>query len=190
MAMTSAAPERHRFSVEEYHRMAGAGLFGEDDRVELVEGEIIDMAPIGSRHAACVDRLNRLLVTRLGEAVIVRVQSPVSVSDLSEPQPDIAVLAPRSDFYAGAHPGPAEIVLVVEVADTTVGYDRNVKVPLYGRAGVAEAWVVDLANEVVDMWSTPCADGYTDTRRAARGDEVVIAAGGLGVTLAVDEILG
>src|SRR5687768_1102698 len=102
--MTSAAPERHRFTVEEYHRMGDTGLFGRDDRVELVEGEIIDMAPVGSRHAACVARLTRLLVSQLGERAIVWVQNPVQIGDLSEPQPDIAVLVPRTDFYAGAHP--------------------------------------------------------------------------------------
>ena len=113
--------------------MAEAGLFRPDDRLELVEGEIIDMAPIGSRHAACVNRLSQLLIPRLGERAILRVHGPVRLSDLSEPQPDIAVLAPRDDFYAGGHPGPADVLLVVEVAET-VGWDRDVKMPLYGRA--------------------------------------------------------
>lgn len=184
--MTSAAPERHRFSVEEYHRMADAGLFGEDDRVELLEGEIIDMAPIGSRHAACVHRLTRLLVTRLGDRAIVSVQSPVRLGNLSEPQPDLAVLAPRPDFYAGAHPGPADVVLVVEVADTTSAWDRDVKVPMYGRAGVAEAWVVDLGAGAVDAWSGPGRGGYDRCRRAERGAELAVAS----VAVAVDEILG
>ena len=184
--MTSAAPERHRFSVVEYHRMADAGLFGEDDRVELVAGEVIDMAPIGSRHAACVDRLTRLLVSRLGADAIVRVQSPVRLGDLSEPQQDIAVLAPRDDFYAGAHPGPAEVLLVVEVADTTLAWDRSVKVPLYAGAGVAEAWVVDLVAEAVEMWAGPGPDGYAEVRRAERGEEMAVA----GIIMGVDEILG
>jgi Uma2 family endonuclease len=186
--MTSAAPERHRFTVEEYHRMASAGLLGEDDRVELVEGEIIDMAPIGSRHNACVARLTRLLVGRLGERAIVFVQSSVRISDLSEPEPDIAVLVPRDDFYAGAHPGPTAILLVVEVADATVGWDRSVKIPMYGRAGVAEAWVVDLTTETVEIWTEPGPDGYAATRRAGRGDELDVA--GVTVTVTVDEILG
>jgi Uma2 family endonuclease len=184
--MASVAPAPHRFSVEEYHRMAGAGLFGDDDRVELVEGEIIDMAPIGSRHAACVDRLNRLLVSRLGERAIVRVQSPVRLSDLSEPQPDVAVLAPRRDFYAGAHPGPADVLVVVEVADTTVAWDRGVKVPLYARAGVAEVWLVDLAGETVEVSRQPGAGGYGESHRAGRGDRLEVMGAGIGV----DEILG
>ncbi|HUR24345.1 MAG TPA: Uma2 family endonuclease [Acidimicrobiales bacterium] len=184
--MTSAAPERHRFTVEEYHRMGDTGLFGQDDRVELVEGEIIDMTPVGSRHAACVDRLTRLLVVRIGERAIVRVQNPVQMGDLSEPQPDIAVLAPRTDFYAGAHPGPADVLLVVEVADTSIGWDRGVKVPMYGRAGVAEAWVVDVNAEAVDVWTQPGPDGYAETRRVARGGDLTA----VGVTVTVDDILG
>lgn len=184
--MTSAAPERHRFSVAAYHRMADAGLFGEDDRVELVEGEIIDMAPIGSRHAACVSRLNRLLVNGLGDRAVISVQSPVRLGDLSEPQPDIAVLVPRDDFYAGAHPGPADVILVVEVADTTLAWDRDVKLPLYAGAGVAETWVIDLTAETVEISAGPGPDGYADTRRAGRGDQLVVS----GVALRVDEILG
>lgn len=166
--------------------MASAGLLGEDDRVELVEGEIIDMAPIGSRHAACVDRLTEFFVTRLAGRATVRVQGSVRMSDLSEPEPDIAVLVPRADFYADAHPGPAEVMLVVEVADTTVGWDRGVKIPMYGRAGVAEAWVVDLNTGTIEMWTEPGPDGYAATRRAGRGDELGVA----GVTVTVDEILG
>lgn len=166
--------------------MAEAGLLGVDDRVELVEGEIIDMAPIGSRHAACVDRLTRLFVSRLGERAIVRVQSPVRMGDLSEPQPDVAVLAPRGDFYAGAHPGPDDVVLVVEVADTTLGWDRGVKVPLYARAGVAEVWVVDVGAGVVEVSRRPGPEGYGELRRAGRGEELDVA----GATVGVDEILG
>ncbi|HUP68886.1 MAG TPA: Uma2 family endonuclease [Acidimicrobiales bacterium] len=184
--MTSAAPERHRFTVEEYHRMAETGLLGEDDRVELVEGEIIDMAPIGSRHNACVARLNELFVTRLAGRATVFVQSSVRMSELSEPEPDIAVLVPRPDFYAGALPGPAAVLLVVEVADTTAGWDRGVKIPMYGRAGVAEAWVVDLSAEVIDIWAQPGHEGYAVTARTARGGELHVE----GITVTVDEILG
>ena len=170
--------------------MGDTGLLGEDDRVELVEGEIIDMAPIGSRHNACVARLTRQLVSRLGERAIVFVQSSVRMSDLSEPQPDIAVLVPRDDFYAGALPGPAAVLLVVEVADTTVGWDRGVKIPMYGRAGVAEAWVVDINAEVIDIWTDPGPEGYAVTRRAGRGDELNVAGVTVTVTVTVDDILG
>lgn len=131
MSLAASAP-RHRFSVDDYHRMVDAGLLGEDDRVELLEGDIIDMSPIGSRHAACVDRLTRLLTIGLSEQAIVRVQGPIRLDELSEPQPDVAVLRRRDDFYATALPGPDDVMVVVEVADTTLAVDREVKAPLYG----------------------------------------------------------
>ena len=166
--------------------MAEAGLLAPDDRVELIEGEIIDMAAIGSRHAACVNRLTELLITRLAGRATIGVQNPVRLSDLSEPQPDLAVLQHRPDFYASGHPAPADVLLVVEVADTTLAWDRNVKAPLYGRAGVAEVWVVDLTAEGVDVLMGPHSEGYSDARRAGRGDVLEVA----GATISVDEILG
>ncbi len=184
--MSSAAPERHRFTVEDYYRMADAGLLGHDERVELIEGEVIDMAAIGSRHAACVNRLNELFMTRLAGRAVVGVQNPVRLTDLSEPQPDVAVLRQRPDFYAGAHPGPADILLVVEVADTTLAWDRNVKVPLYGRAGIPEVWVVDLDGEVLDVFTSPREQEYDDVRQARRGESLQIA----GITVDIDEMLG
>lgn len=184
--MASVAPLPHRFRVEEYHRMASAGLFGEDDRVELLGGEIIDMAPIGSRHAAAVDRLNRLLVTRLGEAPIVRVQSPIRLDDMSEPRPDVTVLRPRPDFYSGDHPQPGAILLVVEVSDTSVAWDRRVKIPLYADAGVVEVWVVDLVEEAVEVFRSPGAGGYAEVSRAGRGGTLTV----VGTDVGVGEILG
>jgi Uma2 family endonuclease len=140
--MASAAPApvaRHLFTVDEYHRMGEAGIFGEDDRVELIEGEIIEMSPIGSPHAARVKRLTQLLVRRLGTRAIVQVQDPVVLSQLSEPQPDLAVVKARADFYAAGHPQPTDILLVVEVADTSRVFDRNVKAPLYAPCGGCRA---------------------------------------------------
>ena len=185
MAFTALAMP-HRFTVDEYHRMAEVGLLGEDDRVELLEGEIIDMSPIGSRHAACVNRLTRLLATGLGDRAIVAVQNPVRVSDLSEPQPDLAVLRARDDFYAEQLPGPADVLLLIEVADTSLAFDRHVKVPLYARAGVPEVWVVDLDGEVVEVFRGPGPEGYADAARAGRHES--LAAAGVSVTAA--EILG
>ena len=125
--------------------MAEAGLLAEDDRVEFVEGEIAEMAPIGSRPAACVDRLNRLFSQRVRERATGRVQNPIRFGEHSEPQPDLALLQPREDFYAAAHPGPGDTLLVVEVAETTADADRVIKLPLYARAGIAEVWLVGLA---------------------------------------------
>ncbi len=149
--------------------MADAQVFSEDDRVELLEGEIIEMAPIGSRHAACVDRLTQVFALALGEEAIVRVQNPLRLSEHSEPQPDLAVLRPRHDFYATAHPSPPDALLVVEVAETSAGADREIKIPLYARSGVAEAWLIDLQAHVVEVHRDPSPQGYRDQHRFQRG---------------------
>ena len=180
---------RHRFTVDEYHRMGEAGIFTEGDRVELVDGEILGMTPIGSLHAACVDRLNRLLVLSAGEQASVRVQSPISLGPDSEPQPDLTLLRPRHDFYASAHPRPGDVLLVVEVADTTLAFDRAVKVPLCARAGIPEVWLVDLAGEAVEVYRRPTGDQYAEVRRIIRGEQIVLEAIP-DLAIAVDRVLG
>lgn len=180
---------RRGFTVEEFHRMAQAGILTEDDRVELIEGEIITMTPVGSRHAACVDRLTRLFSAHVGREAIVRVQNPVRLGERSEPQPDLALLRFRSDFYASAHPGPEDVLLVVEVAETTADADREVKLPLYARSGIAEAWLVDLAGGRVEVGRRPTPRGYEEVERFGRGARVRSRALPE-LDLAVDEILG
>jgi len=172
----SARVARHLFTVDEYHKMGEAGIFGEDDRVELIEGEIVEMSPIGSPHAARVKRLNRLLVRRLGTRAIVQVQDPVVLSQTSEPQPDLAVLKPRADFYAARHPTPADTLLITEVADSSRAFDRNVKAPLYARAGIAELWVVDVIDELVEVYRRPLRGTYREVTTFRRGQRVTIAA--------------
>jgi hypothetical protein len=157
--MPVQAPRR-LFTVDEFHQMAEVAILGEDDRVELLSGEIVEMTPIGSRHAACVSRVNRLLGQHLGEAFIVRVQDPVRLDDYSEPQPDLVVVKARADFYRDAHPGPADVLLVIEVADTSAELDRADKVPLYSRSGIPEVWVVDLSARQIDVYRAPTSDGY------------------------------
>ncbi len=165
---------RHKFTVEEYHRMAEAGILSEDDRVELIEGEIVEMAPIGSRHAATVKRLLALLLpVQVNGKGILSVQDPIRLAPDSEPQPDVALLKPRPDFYASGHPGPEDVLLLVEVAETTAGEDRAVKVPLYGRHGVPEVWLVDLSAEVVEVYREPSSAGYRQVRRVGRGEVLV-----------------
>src|SRR4051812_15552639 len=134
---------RHRFTVAEYERMGQIGIFSEDERVELVCGEVIEIPPIGERHAACVDFLTQLITLRLRRSAIVRVQSSILLDEHSQPQPDIAVLKRRDDFYRRAHPKPEDILLVIEVSDTTLEYDLKVKVPLYARAATPETWLVN-----------------------------------------------
>ena len=155
---------RHRLTVADFHRMADVGIFQEDDRVELIEGEIIDMAPIGSGHAGTVMALNRLLARALGDRAIVLVQSPVVLPEHSEPEPDLALLRPREDFYRSGHPLPGDILLIIEVADTRLAYDRDVKIPLYARHGIPEVWLVDLEDRRLHIYTSPSASGYLECR--------------------------
>ena len=151
-----------RFTVGDYHRMAEAGILSEDDRVELIEGEIIEMAPIGGRHVGLVHRLTHLFVRRFGDAAIVSVQNPVRLNDRTEPQPDLMLLRPRPDFYAvaGLLPTPQDVLLLVEVADTRVEVDRRVKMPLYARSGIQEVWLVDVEQESITVFRDPTPGGY------------------------------
>ncbi|HUP68282.1 MAG TPA: Uma2 family endonuclease [Acidimicrobiales bacterium] len=188
MAVQEVWPAPHRFTIDEYHRMADAGLFGEDDRIELLDGEIVEMAPIGSRHAGCVNKLTRLVVRAAEGRGVVAVQNPILVPDHSEPQPDLALLRPRSDDYAGSHALPADVLLVVEVADTTVAWDRRRKVPLYAAASLAEVWLVDLPAGVVEVFREPRDGAYAAVTTAGPGD-VLTPLGLPGAQLRVDEIL-
>jgi Uma2 family endonuclease len=185
----SVGLQRRRFTVRDYYAMADAGILTEDDRVELIEGEIIEMAAIGSRHAACVDRLNRLFVQGTGERAVVRVQNPVRLSDLSEPQPDVTLLRPRKDFYAQAHPGPGDVLLIVEVAHSTLSYDRGIKLPLYARAGIPEVWIVDVEHRGVDVYHEPRDGQYFVTELRGSGD-ILRLWFMPSVAVAVDDILG
>lgn len=169
--------------------MGEAGLFDEDARVELLEGEVTKMAPIGARHFASVTRLGRLLQARVAERAIVSIQSPVVLDDHSEPQPDVALLSPRSDDYESGLPGPGDVLLVVEVADTSLARDRDVKAPLYARAGISEAWIVDLAGAAILVLRGPSPTGYRDSHRAERGDALEPQALP-GLVIAVVDILG
>jgi Uma2 family endonuclease len=153
---------RHRLTVDEYHRMAEAGVLAPDARVELIDGEVVDMAPIGSRHGSAVKRLNQLLMDAVGKAAIVAVQDPVRLGDRSEPQPDLMLLAPRDDFYEAAHPVAADVLLLVEVSDSTARYDSVVKLALYARHGIREVWIVDLDNRVLRVCRQPVGDAYAE----------------------------
>jgi Uma2 family endonuclease len=177
------------FTVAQYNRMGEAGILTEDDRVELVEGEIIEMSPIGRRHAACVGRLTNLLGRLLTDRAIVWVQNPIVLDDYSEPQPDVALLRRRDDFYEQSLPTPGDVLLIVEVSDTTLEYDRQLKVPLYARAGVAEVWIVNLIEEKVEIYSGPASGAYHSTKQAGRG-ATINSPGVFNLTLDVDDILG
>jgi Uma2 family endonuclease len=183
----AVALTRRTFTVDEYHKMAEAGILHEDDRVELIEGEIIEMTPIGSRHTGCVNKLTHLFTRLLGDQVIVSIQNPLRLGDKSEPEPDVALLMLRPDFYAERHPSADDTLLVVEVADASLVYDREVKVPPYARAGLAEVWLVDLAQQQVLVHRNPTAQGYQEVHAKRPGDR--LAAKALPIEVAVDDIL-
>ena len=170
------APMRWRFTVEDYYAMGEAGILAPGERVELLNGEIIAMAPIGSRHASCVNILNRLLTTQVGLRAVVGVQNPVRLNGGTEPQPDLMLLKPHADFYSSAHPGPGDVLLLIEVADTTADLDRECKLHLYARAGVSEYWIVDLTERAVEVYSDPSSTGYGSRRVVGTDVEVSPAA--------------
>ncbi len=180
---------RHAFTVTEWHIMGDAGLFGEDARVELLDGEVIEMAPIGSAHSGCVIVLNSLLVEAVGRRAMISVQSPVRLDDRSEPQPDLAVLSARDDAYRRSHPVPAEIFLLIEVADTSLDFDRGRKASYYAASGVREAWIVDLDGDQVLVLRSPSSPGYRQIRSMRRGDRLDIEAMP-DVSFSVDDVLG
>jgi len=153
-------PQRHAISAEEYLRMGETGVFAPEARLELIEGEIIEMAPIGSPHAGTVAILTRLLSRAAGDSALVWVQNPLVIGERSVPQPDLVLLKPRADSYTRSHPTAADVLLVVEVSDTTLAFDLGTKIPLYARAGIAEAWVVDLQERAVQVFREPGTSGY------------------------------
>jgi Uma2 family endonuclease len=168
--------QRHRLTVAEYYRMAEAGIFTEDDRVELIEGEILDMSPIGTVHTSVVKRLNSIFTRNVGMRAIVSVQDPIRLNPHSEPQPDIALLRYREDFYRGAHPGPEDILLLVEVADSSLRYDLDVKLPLYARHGIPEVWIVDLEHRRLEVYRRPAEETYLE-KHCPRRDEALAPEG-------------
>src|SRR5262245_17428823 len=162
---------RYRFTVEEYHRMGEAGILSEDNRLELINGDIVVSEPIGVQHASTVDRLTRLWMSRLGDRAHVRIQNPVTFPRLdTELQPDVMLLRPREDFYGTGHPEAPDVLLLIEVADTTLRLDRRIKIPLYARVGVREVWLVDLTTARLEVHREPLGDRYADVRVLDRGE--------------------
>jgi len=164
------AARTHRFNTTEYHALGTAGILAAEDRVELIQGELVEMSPIGSRHAGTVSRLTQILSQRLSGRAVVWVQNPILLDDFSEPQPDLALLRPHDDFYTDGLPTSADVLLVVEVADSSLEYDRTVKIPLYGHAGLPEAWLIDLVQPGIDVHRGPSPAGYREVRRARSGE--------------------
>ncbi len=166
---------RRKLDIWEYHRMGEAGVFTEGDRVELIEGELIQMTPIGSGHSGTINGTNRALLRAVGDQAIVSVQNPVRLGDYSEPQPDFLLLRPRADDYRLRTPLAEDVLLLIEVADSSLRYDRAVKLPLYARHGIPEVWIVDLTANVVEWFRHPAGDSYAETGRAGRGETLTPA---------------
>ena len=156
--------------------MVDTGVLGEDDRVELIGGEIIEMAPVGRRHAATVKALARMFHLQVGDRCVVSVQDPIRLTDRSEPQPDVALLTWRDDLYRARLPGPADVLLVVEVAESSAMSDRELKLPAYGAAGIPESWLVDLVTGVVEAHTGPGDGGYGDVVEFRPGEELSVTA--------------
>ncbi len=169
--------------------MGEAGVLSDDDRVELLDGEIVQMTPIGIPHSSSVDRLTAFFSRRLGRRAIMRVQGPIILDRFSEPQPDLSVLAPRADFYGHAQPRPADVLLAVEVIDTSRGYDRTLKLPLYARAELQEVWLVDLKAQVIETYRRPALRRYREQQTFGRG-RVLTPLAFPRVRFRVNEILG
>jgi Uma2 family endonuclease len=163
--------QRHRFTVDEYEQMGVAGIFNEDDRLELLDGVIVEMNPIGSRHARCVNRLNMLLAPALQGVAIVQVQNPIQLGQYWEPQPDVVVLRERADDYAPGLPTADDVLLLVEVVDSSLDYDRA-KWPAYARHGIAEAWFVNLNDGLILCHRDPTGDYYGFVRAFRRGETI------------------
>lgn len=179
---------RYRFTLDEWHRLANTDVFRKDRRLELLDGEIYDMAPIGSSHHGAVNFLTRFWSTQLGTRAIVSVQGPVIAPPRSEPQPDVALLRDRPDFYRQAHSQPEDVLLIIEVADSSLDYD-HAKLRFYARAGMVEVWIVDVLDERVEVYRAPRGDRYDYVRAARRGESLACLAFP-DVSLAVDDILG
>ena len=185
----TVAVARRPFTVEEYQRMRTAGVLKEDDRVELIDGEVREMSPVGPLHAAIVRRLNLLLHRSLAGSCVVSVQDPMRLSDHSEPQPDLAVLRPRPDFYAGAHPAPDDVLVLIEVGDTSLVYDREEKLPRYAQSGIAEVWLVAVDRQQVEQYANPTNGQYRTARTWGRGENIA-SLSIPSLILAVGDVLG
>jgi Uma2 family endonuclease len=187
--MTQVEMKRRRFTVAELLHLAKIGFLGNDERVELIRGEIVEMSPLNVAHVLCVNRLTALLVTRLVGQAMVSIQNPIQLDDFSLPQPDIAIWKLPSDEFRGRLPGPSEVLLVIEVADTSVSRDRRVKARLYAEAGIVEYWLVNLPERRVEVYREPLPDGYRATVRFRLG-EALSPLAFPDMVVSVDDILG
>ena len=162
-------PAKHRFDVDAYYKLAEAGILPNPHRVELIDGEIIDLNAIGSPHAAITTRLTRQFIRAVGDLAIISVQNPLRLDSYNEPEPDLLVLRPRADDYQANHPGAADVLLLIEVSETSLAYDRGRKLALYAKFGVAEVWIIDLAGAAIEIYRQPKEGAFSLTERRTGG---------------------
>lgn len=174
MSVAAAAPpiERYRLTSAIFHEMVEKGILSEDDRLELIEGELVTMSPIGPEHMGVVNQIAQILIRQLEQRSIVSIQGPIALDEFSEPQPDLALLSPRDDYYKHFLPRPADVALVIEVADSSLAYDRAIMMPLYARAGVPEAWIVNLIERWIEVYRDPSPAGYTTLLKILSGKSI------------------
>jgi Uma2 family endonuclease len=163
---------RKRFTVDDYHRMAETGILSENDRTELIEGEIIQMSPIGDPHFNAVNRATMIFARGIGDRVVVSVQNPAVMDRHNEPQPDVVLIRPREGFYGSGKPDPEDVVLLIEISDTSLRFDQEVKLPVYARNGVREVWIVDLQDEVIRVHREPKGKTYTSIEIKQRNEQI------------------
>jgi Uma2 family endonuclease len=174
------APTRHRLDVRAYYRMAEAGILAPNDRVELIDGEIFDMVPIGSGHAAKTDRLTRLFARAATDGLAhLSVQRPLRLDPWNEPEPDVMLLKTRADDYQDRHPGAADVLLLVEVSQSSLSHDRGTKVPLYAKFGVPEVWIIDLNGAAIEVYRKPEGDAYALKERLTSGSLAPVLVAGV-----------
>ncbi len=189
MPLSEAQLERYPITTDVYHQMIQQGILTSNDKIELLEGDLIKMSAVGPRHAACVDRLSEILRTEFGKSVTLRHQNPVELSDKSEPEPDIAILKRREDFYAQAHPAPSDVLFLIEISESTLKIDRGVKLSAYAKAGIVEYWIVNLQEDIIEVYSNPAGNSYQLARIVHRHETlspILLPS----VVLEADEVLG
>lgn len=167
-------PHLHALTVNAYHRMGELGILDATQRTELIEGAIFDMTPIGSEHADWVDRFNRFFSKTLPDEITVRIQNPVSLDNNNEPEPDIALLRPRTQPYREAHPRAEDVLLIIEIADSSLAYDRDVKVPLYAQHLIPEIWLLDVARNRLEIYRHPIQGEYRTQLRPLNNQTITL----------------
>lgn len=172
IAEAQSTLQTYRFTVEDFHRMGQANVFGEGARIELLDGKIYNMSPINSPHADCVDRLNEWFILHFHKQAIIRAQNPVTLNETSEPEPDLALAIRKPQGYRKAHPQPEDILMIIEVADSSLEKDRNIKLPGYAKAGIPEAWLVVLGEKTVEVHTQPSAEGYNNIQIFRAGNPI------------------